>query len=272
MDLLEPALERVARVETAAADALAPAEEERVDGWRLRFNHGVTRRGNSVLPEARGTRPLTRKLREAEAFYRLRGVAPRIQLSPASRPASLDGELAARGWRHEPGERVLWLALAGDAPASDAPASKAPASEAPAPFVRVADAPGDGYLAVQEAVTPRAGRWAPARADALREAGLAPWHLTACDEAGRAAAAGLAVVDPRARLVGLFSVATLPEARGRGLASSLVREALRRAGAAGMDGAYLQVDARNASAERLYRRLGFGDHHRYHYRVAPSEG
>jgi ribosomal protein S18 acetylase RimI-like enzyme len=262
VDLLEPALERVARIETAAADALAPAEEERVDGWRLRFNHGVTRRGNSVLPEARGTFPLVRKLREAEAFYRLRGVPPRVQLSPASRPASLDDRLAARGWRHEPGARVLWLALAGGAP---------PAQGA-SPTVRVAEAPDDDYLAVQEAVTPRAGRWAPARAEALREAGLTPWHLTAVGEAGRVSAAGLAVVDPHAGLVGLFSLATLPEARGHGLGSALVREALRRAAVAGLDGAYLQVDARNAAAERLYRRLGFGDHHRYHYRVASTEG
>jgi ribosomal protein S18 acetylase RimI-like enzyme len=272
VDLLEPAVVRVARLERVAADALAPAEETFVDGWRLRFDGGASRRGSSALAETRGARPLARKLREVRAFYESRGVPPRLQLSPASRPAHLDEVLAARGWRREPGARVLWRGLAEPPPAPDLPhgAGDAAGPASGAFALAVAVAPDDGYLAVQRAVTPRAAGGAAARAAALREAGLRPWHLTLRDAAGRPIAAGLAVLDPRAARVGLFSVATLPDVRGRGHAGRLVRAALHRAREAGAAGAYLQVAAGNEAGLRLYRGLGFREHHRYHYRHAPE--
>jgi ribosomal protein S18 acetylase RimI-like enzyme len=260
VDLLEPAVDRVRRLETAAADALAPAEEVRVDGWRLRFNHGVTRRGNSALPEARGRRPLARKLRELREFYAARGVPARLQLSAASLPAGLDGFLEARGWRFEEGARVLTRALSDSLPGADARA------EAAAGDVRIAAEPDDAYRAVQASVTPRAADWAEARSVALREAGLRPWHLVLSDAAERPVAAGLAVVDPGARLVGVFSLATRPEARGRGHATRLIRAAIERARTDGAAAAYLQVAGGNDAALRLYVRLGFREHHRYHYR------
>jgi len=266
VDLLEPAVARVRRLETAAADALAPAEEVRVDGWRLRFNHGVTRRGNSALPEARGLRPIARKLREVRDFYAARGLPARLQLSSASRPAGLDATLEARGWRFEEGARVLTRALGDPPPGPDARAEAAGAD------VRLAAEPDDAYRAVQASVTPRAGDWADARSVALHEVGLRPWHLVLSDAAGRPVATGLTVVHPRARLAGLFSLATRPEARGRGYATRLIRAALDRARADGATAAYLQVAGGNDAALRLYRRLGFREHHRYHYRRQVAAG
>jgi hypothetical protein len=35
-------------------------------------------------------------------------------------------------------------------------------------------------------------------------------------------------------------------------------------------GLYLQVMDDNAAAHSLYSGMGFGDHHTYHYRVAPA--
>lgn len=259
MDLLEPTLRRIAWLEAAAADALAPAEELHADGWRLRFNEGVTRRGNSVLPEARGERPLAGKLSEVEAFYRTRGVVPRIQLTAAAQPARLDDELAGRGWEREPGASVLHHAL------EELPERPAAAADG-ADDVRVSQRPDAGYRAVQDVVVPGTAAWSDRRAQALTRAGLVPWHLEIRDDDGRAVAAGLAVLDPERRCVGLFSLATIPEARGRGHGRALVTAALGRARAAGAHGAYLQVDARNDAALRLYRRLGFVVHHAYHYR------
>ncbi len=264
MDLLEPARERVAWIERAAADALAPAEELVVDGWRLRFNHGVTRRGKSALAERAAARPLARTLREVTSFYRDRGVPARIQLSPASRPSGLDAALAVRGWRHEPGAQVLWTAVRELGPSDSVPATAADA------WLEIEEAPGAAYRAVQAVTSPGVEAWAAARADALQAAGLVPWHLLLRTPDGDGLAAGLAVFDPPSGLVGLFSLATRPDARGRGLGSRLIREALRRSRSAGALGAYLQVDARNEAARRLYLRLGFRPHHAYHYRRAPT--
>jgi ribosomal protein S18 acetylase RimI-like enzyme len=260
VDLLEPAVARVRRLETAAADALAPAEEVRVDGWRLRFNHGVTRRGNSALPEARGRRSLARKLREVRGYYAARGTAARLQLSSASRPAGLDAALEARGWRYEEGARVLTRAP------SDPPPDGGLATDAAGGDVLVAAEPDDAYREVQAAVTPRAADWADARSRVLQEAGLRPWHLVLTGAGGRPVAAGLIVVDPNARLAGLFSLATRPEARRRGHATRLIRAALERCRVDGVATAYLQVAGGNDAALRLYGRVGFREHHRYHYR------
>ncbi len=264
MDLLDPTLSRIAWLEAAAADSLAPAEEVLSDGWRLRYNGGVTRRGNSVLPEARGERPLAHKLNEVQAFYRSRGVVPRVQLTAASKPPRLDAELGRKGWQREPGASVLHHGL-----------EKLPAVPAadPAGDVRVAQRPDAGYREVQDVVVPGTAAWSDGRAAALNGAGLVPWHLLIRDDDGRAVAAGLAVLDPKRRCVGLFSLATVPDARGRGHGRALVAAALRRARAAGAHAAYLQVDARNDAALRLYRRLGFTVHHAYHYRwYEPAEG
>jgi GNAT superfamily N-acetyltransferase len=70
--------------------------------------------------------------------------------------------------------------------------------------------------------------------------------------------------------LGVAAVTVAEEQRRRGLATA-VMAALTRWGAG--DGArwvYLQVSASNAPARGLYRRAGYVEHHRYHYRWAPD--
>lgn len=55
----------------------------------------------------------------------------------------------------------------------------------------------------------------------------------------------------------IVQVGVRPEARGQGLASALVVEALRRFRAAGGDHVMLDVNVNNLAAERVYARLGF---------------
>ena len=68
--------------------------------------------------------------------------------------------------------------------------------------------------------------------------------------------------------VGLYDIFTAPAARNRGLAGALCAELLRCTAAEGARTAYLQVDAANAPALAVYRRLGFGPGYGYHYRAA----
>jgi GNAT superfamily N-acetyltransferase len=90
------------------------------------------------------------------------------------------------------------------------------------------------------------------------------WVLRRADDAevlacGQTAAEG--------DLVGLYDVFTQPAVRGQGLARRLCAALLDRARNAGARVAYLQVDADNAPARAIYRRLGFIDAYRYHYRT-----
>ena len=69
---------------------------------------------------------------------------------------------------------------------------------------------------------------------------------------------------------GLFCVATAPEARGSGVARTVVHALTRGATGHGAQRIYLQVESDNAPARALYASAGFTRSHGYHYRVAPA--
>jgi ribosomal protein S18 acetylase RimI-like enzyme len=71
-------------------------------------------------------------------------------------------------------------------------------------------------------------------------------------------------------LAGLYDVFTCAASRGRGIAEALCRHLLASAVPATVKFAYLQVDASNDAARRVYRRLGFEDAYSYHYRSPPA--
>lgn len=79
-------------------------------------------------------------------------------------------------------------------------------------------------------------------------------------------AVGRAVAD--AGWAGVFGMATLPEARGRGAAHSVLAALADWAGVHGADRMYLQVERDNVPALRLYERAGFTEVCGYHYRTA----
>ena len=73
-------------------------------------------------------------------------------------------------------------------------------------------------------------------------------------------------------LAGLYDVVTATARRGEGHARRLCVHMLAHAARAGATTAYLQVEADNAPARALYRRLGFVDGYAYHYRCAAGNG
>ena len=68
-------------------------------------------------------------------------------------------------------------------------------------------------------------------------------------------------------MVGVYDVFTAPAARGQGMARLLCSHLIAQATGRGARVAYLQVEADNAPARAVYRRLGFEDAYRYHYRT-----
>lgn len=84
------------------------------------------------------------------------------------------------------------------------------------------------------------------------------------------AASGVAACD--GDWVGFRSIEVAPEHRRRGLALRVMAVLLDWGAEQGATTAYLQVLADNAPALALYEKLGFTEHHRYRYLVAPSRG
>ena len=79
-------------------------------------------------------------------------------------------------------------------------------------------------------------------------------------------AVGRAVADTG--WAGVFGMATLPRARGRGTARSVLAALADWAGGHAAGRMYLQVERDNMPALRLYERTGFSEECGYHYRAS----
>jgi len=231
----------------AAAAWMAPEREEHA-GWVFRFAEGVSRRANSVapFPLQNGTH-FEDALACAEAFYRARGLPPRVQISPAAEPDGLDNLLDARGYKIESGVTIMIadaLSLAnGEQPANAEVYPNAP------------DGWWDAYI---EAYSRDARSVV---AEARDEALFA--QITGDD--GGIEALGLGVIG--GRWLGVFGMYTRPACRRRGLAQKIIGALARFAVDRGAIGVYLQVEDDNPAARALYEKLGFRAVYGYHYRT-----
>lgn len=237
------------RVEEACLNAWPSPAHVLVDGYLLRAAGGPSRRLNSVNP-LRGAGAPEPAVAACEriyadlgrrAIFRVPGLAP-----------DMDPVLDRRGYAVEAESCTLSRDL--DAWPME-----------PDPGVRLAGAPSEAWLAARDAVN------GAGTADAFRAtvAALAlPRAFAAVGAEGEAVAFG--VLDRS--LVVVESVAVPVASRGRGLARRAVAALLRWGRGGGATGACLQVQADNAPARALYARLGFGELHRYHYRVRPGRG
>jgi ribosomal protein S18 acetylase RimI-like enzyme len=93
--------------------------------------------------------------------------------------------------------------------------------------------------------------------------------LFVLEEQGEPVATAICVHD--GDLAGLFEIATGPRERGKGHGRRVVLSALKWARLRGAREAWLQVEADNLPARRLYETIGFAEIYRYHYR-RPKEG
>lgn len=255
-DLQQDSKTLIRQIEEVAADAVPPAVVQRLGGWRLRFNHGVKRRPNSVLANAEdGSVPLAEKLERVEAFYARYGFGARYQLNTASQPDDLEATLLARGYLRVPeAVSVMTLELT-DLPTTDSSS------------LSLTPTPSDTWLELYCEIEGLSGKKREAFSEMVtRFPGVSCFALTR-DENGREAAVGVGVL--HGGLLGLFNIATHPSARRQGLAAKVVRGLCGWARDEGVDTAYLQVAGENSPAQALYDRLGFSTLYEYFYLEQP---
>jgi len=234
---------RTDELEAVAYDFWRAPEVAELDGWRLRFAHGVTGRANSVWPNGPGTLPLDEKIRRAEEWYRARGLPVLFQLTEAAQPAGLEEALVARGY--EPGSAVsVEVALLDD----------------------VLERSGGDAVVTNELDDSWIELWAGTRgfenhdvARAILTRGDAAFARVGEVAVGRGVAVG--------EWLGITSMATLPEARRRGHARAIVHALARWAASRGCKHAMVQVDRSNDAALTLYASAGYRPHHEYRYRI-----
>jgi GNAT superfamily N-acetyltransferase len=255
---MTPGFAEILAIERVAFDAWPAAEVAALGGWRLRFNHGVTNRGSSVWPgPCEGGLPMAARLDAVERFYAERGAAALYKLTPVADPPELDAVLAERGY-------------AASTPVSVELAEAAAVAALALPSGCKAEC-GDAISEDWFELSGRRGRFSGDavgvyRALLGRLAGRAGFALARVG--GVPVAVGLCVAAPP--WAGVFSMLTLPAFRGRRLGEAVLGSAARWAAARGATRLYLQVDADNAPARRLYARAGFAPRYEYAYRSQPA--
>ena len=247
--------DEIGLIEELAANAWLAMVVQVVDGWRLRFDSGVTRRANSVLPLGRddGT-ALGKPIALVEDFYGRRKAPVYYQMSPAAQPADLDAVLARRGYTIE-APTLLQTVSIDSALSALGESSTVPTEISERPIKRwfntYAEAEGlsTGAARLREGIVRRI---APV-------SGFAYVRLE-----GQIVAVGSGVVERG--WLGIFSMATLTEHRRRGAAGAVLQRLLEWGRLQGPHCAYLQVMKENAGARGLYERMGFKTRYSYHYR------
>ena len=250
----------LARIEDAGINASAPREQRWVDGWLLRLSPGKAKRARCIQAVATGRLSIDAKLAVCLLHFTAAGLRPYVRITPFSQPPGLDGHLAGLGMDKVDDTRVMVLAPL------DALRAEGPGLVGEGPIETTAAGTFADWIG--RARGSSAGERA-AHAERIGKPAVPHHAVLAQDERGEVVAAGLVVVE--GDVAGLYDVFTAEAARGRGHAERVCRHLLGFAAARGATLGYLQVDAANEVARRLYRRLGFADGYSYHYRT-PANG
>lgn len=241
----------LARVLEPHAVASWPARETLdLNGWVLRFSDGYSSRSNSV-----STLEFNGRLEDAiaavEAEYRVRGLVPQFQISPASQPSGLEQFLVARGYVRKPAT-ILMVA--------EAPAVAALSD------VEVIDSPNKDFvrLTLEGSHSPQDGQ--------ERLATLArvtfPKAFVVARSGDETVSCGASVATGEWASVYVMRTAVMHRRKGHGcrVLQGIANWALGQ----GATRLYLQVDESNAPGRALYARAGFRDDYRCFHYYAPE--
>jgi GNAT superfamily N-acetyltransferase len=250
--------EQILLIETLAANAWPPEQSIVLDGWRLRSARGVTRRANSVWPNASSdVVGLDEKLVLVEQYYAALGQPAIFQVCDAAQPTALDALLEGRGYNANSFTDVQVASV------QTLLQNLPPLRLRPTFELEVSEAFDEEWFTLYCASEEVSGHAAAVRRSILQR--IQPPHgFALLRSAGQPIAVGLGVSE--GGWLGIYSMATLPPYRRQGAASAVLRTLAIWSQLYGVENVYLQVMQHNADARQLYAKAGFTRAYGYHYR------
>ena len=243
-------------LEHAAAPGWRATEQDKLGDWLLRSAAGFTGRANSALAAGDPGQSLEEAIEAVRDWYAARGMPAMIAVPyPTGRPgdSALDLLLASLDWTIRADAATVMTAE---------PATVAAASNQPEVPVDVEAEPDEAWLARYHY---RGQDLPPVAVQLLTSA---PWQaFCSVRSGGDTIAIGRVAGD--GDWAGLTAIEVAPQHRRLGLGRALTGALAACPADRGASGLYLQVADDNRGARELYRRLGFTDHHGYHYRICP---
>lgn len=261
-------------------------DAELVDGWLLRSAGGVTQRANSVWPVS-APGDLAANLRSAERWYADRRQPVIFQLVRRPEHAALEEVLLDHHSYSKQSETLIMTATAEIVGVHAATASSDAAPSLSAGItVTISSEPSQDWLELWWSIDGRGGPAEMEMAKRILQASPA-LYAKAHDDEGRAVGTGrLAMLNVGESASsadqsspvhsselggwgGIYSMTVHPESRRRGIATHILNALIKAGTERGLRNYWLMVTAANSGAQKLYRRGGFTEQARYHYRQAP---
>ena len=248
-------IESITDFELMTSEAWPAKESEKLDGWILRANDGITWRANTVLPlHELTTVTFDEAFEMVMKFYRCRGLSPAFKITSASIPIGLDLKLDRQGFVKESETYVQTTPIDNLLPAKS----------------RV-------DIIIEEEIT---ADWISTyrdnreieefdfktRLDIMKRTKFPKGFALGILD-GQNAGVGFGVL--QGEWLALFAIKTANNFRRRGIATAVNRALAEWAKEQGAKNAYLQVEASNTPALSLYSSLGFKTYYKYWYRILP---
>ena len=235
------------RLEELGLNSSAPPGQLLYDGWLLRLLPGQAKRARSVNAIYPSRLALPDKIAHCAHLYQTHGLPLIFRITPFSEPADLDGTLAQMGLPRFDITAVETAVI--DRPRRGPVSTESLALE---DWVQVVGGLRDSPEQFRIAHLKRL------------QASPLPCRALVLRDGGDVLATGLVIVEDG--WAGLFDIVTATAARRRGFGRCMVDGLLQAASELGAHQAYLQVDADNLPARRLYAHYGFTERYRYWYR------
>ena len=242
----------IAELELLASHCWPAREIINYKGWIIHWNDGVTWRANSVLPNKWDSKiDVENVIDYVIDLYGEKNTPPAFKISPASQPERLDELLEEKGFEQRMVTHVQ------TAPIEEISCLS---PRVPVDLFKVTDESLDTlmYQSKREKLAIDARREIIHHIEGDKKIARVMMH-------GNIAGVGLGVVE--GAWLGLFSIRTLPEFQRRGIAWSLNCALAMWGEDHGAKQAFLQVEAENTPALKLYESMDFKTMYTYWYRI-----